>query len=466
MGIFPKYQLGKRIQSSDQMQVFKKNVLFLKLQKYLRKIQVSGLLVLLIISAGTTVFGQSIYVGPDKEFKPKILNIPYGFYNEHFGAAVGYVYGIVGYPQKQSALLATVMAGTEGSVMGFLIGRDIRIPFSERLFVDPIAQVGSFRNVESYIDGNPEFAGERAGTNDSHEDNFVEGDGWDNFFRIRFKYLLPIGHGADEIVNIVEVERGLRKSDEPEETSRNPLVSGRTYLELTPFYRWQEINGDYLDTDKKTNGLMYSLFLDNRDFMASPSKGSSLSLKLTQDYGWLDSSDSWTAVSAEFDKYFSLGESDRFRQRVIAFNFWTADTPSWETKITARGEEISHRAPPFAGATLGGVWRMRAYPSQRFNDRAAIYYAAELRVIPRWNPFDGWPWLQKYLEVAWWQWVPFVEIGRVASSWSLDELHSNMKWDAGFGIRAMAKGLVVRVDTAFSKEGFGVQMMVSQPFQF
>lgn len=109
---------------------------------------------------------------------------------------------------------------------------------------------------------------------------------------------------------------------------------------------------------------------------------------------------------------------------------------------------------------------MRAYPSQRFNDRAAIYYAAELRVIPRWNPFDGWPWLQKYLEVAWWQWVPFVEIGRVASSWSLDELHSDMKWDAGFGIRAMAKGLVVRVDTAFSKEGFGVQMMVSQPFQF
>jgi hypothetical protein len=62
--------------------------------------------------------------------------------------------------------------------------------------------------------------------------------------------------------------------------------------------------------------------------------------------------------------------------------------------------------------------------------------------------------------------VPFVEVGRVAPSWSVDELHSDMKWDVGFGVRAMAKGLVVRVDTAVSDEGLRVQMMVSQPFQF
>jgi hypothetical protein len=41
-----------------------------------------------------------------------------------------------------------------------------------------------------------------------------------------------------------------------------------------------------------------------------------------------------------------------------------------------------------------------------------------------------------------------------------------MKWDVGFGVRAMAKGLVVRIDTAVSEEGFGVQMFVTQPFQF
>ena len=427
---------------------------------------VSGLLVLFLLSAGTTAYGQSIYVGPDKTFKSKTLSLPYGFYNEHFGTAVAYVYGVIGYPQKQSALLGTVMAGTEGSAMGFLMGRDLRIPFSDRLFVDLIAQIGSFKNIESYINGNPQFEDERAGTNDSHEDNFVEGDGWDNFFRARFKYLLPIAHGKDQIVDIVEVERGLIIADKTRVTSWNPLVSGRTYLELTPFYRWQEIDGDFLDTDNKANGLIFSLFRDNRDFAPTPSRGSALLLNLTQDYEWFDSTDSWTSVSTEFDKYFSLGQSDRFRQRVIAFNLWTADTPSWETSTVAGEETISHRAPPFAGATLGGVWRMRAYPSQRFNDKAAIYYAAELRMIPWWNPFDRWPWIQKHLEIAWWQWVPFVEVGRVAPSWNLEALHSDMKWDVGFGVRAMAKGLVVRVDTAVSEEGFGVQMMVSQPFQF
>ncbi len=425
-----------------------------------------GLLVLFMLFAGTTVFGKNVYVGPDKKSDPTTLSIPYGFYNENFGAAVGYVHARIRYPEKQSALISTVMAGSNGSALGFFMGKDLRLPFSERLFIDPIGQVGYFKDANSYTDGNPQFANERAGTNDSNEDNYVEGDGWDNFFRIRFKYLLPIGHSADQVFNIVEVENGLIKSDKTGPTSWNPFVSGDTYLQLTPFYRAQEISGDDLDTDNKTNGLTYALFRDNRDFSASPSRGSSLLLQYSEDYGWFDSSDSWTTVSSEFDKYFSLGESDRFRQRVIAFDFWTIDTPSWETTTTASGEVISHRPPYFAGATLGGILRMRGYPSNRFNDKAAIYYAAEYRVIPRWNPFDGWPRLQKHLEIAWWQWVPFVEVGRVAPSWNIDDLHSDMKWDAGFGVRAMAKGLVIRIDTAVSEEGFGVQMFVTQPFQF
>jgi hypothetical protein len=425
-----------------------------------------GLLVLFILSAGTTVFGKNVYVGPDKKFESKTLSVPYGFYNENFGAAVGYVYARIRYPEKQSALISTVMAGSNGSALGFFMGKDLRLSFSRRLFIDPIAQVGYFNDAKSYTDGNPQFANEQAGTNDSSEDNYVEGDGWDNYFRIRFKYLLPIGTSADQVFNTVELEKGLIKSDKTMPTSWNPLVSGDTNLQLTPFYRWQQISGDDLDTDLKTNGLKYELFRDNRDFIASPSRGSALLLALTQDYGWFDSSDSWTTVSTEFDKYFSLGKSDRFRQRVIAFDFWTIDTPSWETTNTGGVETISHRPPYFAGASLGGILRLRGYPSNRFNDKAAIYYAAEYRVVPRWNPFDGWPWLQKYLEIAWWQWVPFVEVGRVAPSWNLDDLHSDMKWDVGFGVRAMAKGLVIRIDTAVSEEGFGVQMFVTQPFQF
>jgi hypothetical protein len=62
--------------------------------------------------------------------------------------------------------------------------------------------------------------------------------------------------------------------------------------------------------------------------------------------------------------------------------------------------------------------------------------------------------------------VPFAELGRVAPEWDVDRLHSDMKLDAGLGLRFLAMGIVARIDTAFSDEGFGVQMMISQPFQW
>ena len=76
------------------------------------------------------------------------------------------------------------------------------------------------------------------------------------------------------------------------------------------------------------------------------------------------------------------------------------------------------------------------------------------------------PSLLKKIGVEWLQFVPFVEVGRVAPNWNLKDLHRDMKWDAGLGLRVRAKGLVARIDVAGSDEGVGVAMMVSQPFQF
>ena len=426
----------------------------------------SGWIILLLLGLGIAPrpsVGQDIFVGPDGKFEEQTLSVPYAFYNEAFGFAVAYAHGKVGYPQKQSAILGTVMAGSKGSIMGFLIGRNLRLPWSDRLFLDPIAQIGYFKDADSYTDGNPDFPDERAGSNDSDKDNYIEGDGWDNFFRLRFKYLLPIGHGKDTIINTYVIDRGMLKSGAAGATSWNPLTSGRTYFELLPFYRSQEINGDDADIDVKTNGLEFSLFRDNRDFVPNPSRGSALRVDVSRDFGWLNSSNSWTVVQTEVDKYVSLGPSDTFRQRVLAFDFWTAYSPTWNEKSNG---DIENGAPSFAGATLGGLWRLRGYPSQRFSDKAAIYYAAEMRFIPRWNPFDGWPWLQKHVGVRWLQFVPFVEIGRVAPEWNVKDLHEDMKWSAGLGLRLWAAGLVARIDSAVSDEGFEVQMMVSQPFQF
>jgi len=373
-----------------------------------------------------------------------VISLPYAFYNESFGLAAGYVYMVNGYPQPGAGVLGTVMAGTEGSAMGFFMGQNIRVFGIERLFFDPILSVGYFGDVDAYVPGNPDFPDERAGSNDSDPDNFITGSGWDTFFRLRFKYLLPIGHGREQLMPAYRLDRGLLESGASGGDSFNPLKSGRTFVELRPFYRAQNIQNDDLDEEQITNGVEFSLLV-------------------ARDWGLWASDDSWTALSAEYDQYFSLGATRRFRQRVLALDFWTSYSPTWDVAVDGT---ISHRPPAFSGATLGGLIRLRAYPAQRFNDQSGIYYAAELRLIPEWNFFDSFPRLQERVGVRWIQFVGFVEAGRVAPDWDFSELHRDMKWDAGLGLRAWAKGLVVRVDTAISDEGYGVQMMISQPFQF
>jgi len=390
------------------------------------------------------------------------LSLPYGFYNEQFGVAAGWVEGRIGFPQPQARVLGTAIVGSEGSVMGFVMAQDLQIGGIDRLFIDPIFSAGYFGEFDSFIDGNPNFVGQRAGTNDSSEHNFVSGDVFDSFARIRFKYLLPIGHGRSQIIPDYEVVDGFLYSGATGGTSLNPLESGRSFAEVRPFYRTQNIDGSFVDGELKTNGLDFVYFWDNRDFPYNPSSGNGLTLKLSRDFGLFDSSDSWTSVQAEIDAYYDFGANDWFRSQVLAVDFWTADTPSWEEN----GGRISHRAPAYTGATLGGLWRMRGYPSQRFNDRSAIYYCAELRMTPEWNPFDRLPALQERIGVEWIQLVPFVEVGRVAGSYDLGELHSDMQWDAGIGLRAWAMGFVGRIDTAVSSEGFGIQMMIGHPFQF
>ena len=420
------------------------------------------LLSILFFFAAQPVSGQSVRVDPDGKFSPQTLKLPYAFYNENFGFAGGFVYGKVGKPQDQALILATAIVGTKGG-MGFLVGRDIQMPLIDRLFLDPIVSVGYFSDNESFIDGNPKFPNERAGSNDSDEDNFVEGDGWDNFFRLKFKYLLPIGNGRDEIISTIKIKDGLLASEPQGGTSWNPFKSGKSYLEMRPFYRSQELDGDDVDETIKTNGIDFSLFWDNRDFNANPTRGFGFRGKVSRDFGLFNSSDSWTNVEAELDVYFPFKMGNWLRKGVLALNHWTSYSPSWNKQDDG---SVKNRPPAYAGSTLGGLWRLRGYPTQRFNDRAATYYAAELRLIPEWNPFNNWPHVQKYVGIKWLQFVPFGEIGRVAQDWSISRLHSDMKWCAGLGVRAWAQGIVIRIDTAYSDEGVGLQMMIAQPFQF
>ena len=60
--------------------------------------------------------------------------------------------------------------------------------------------------------------------------------------------------------------------------------------------------------------------------------------------------------------------------------------------------------------------------------------------------------------------VAFVEAGRVADDWELDELHSDMKFSFGAGVRLSVRGLIVRVDLAGSEEGAEIQMFIGHTF--
>jgi hypothetical protein len=420
-------------------------------------------LLLLLSASLSSAFGQGVRVDADGQITESTLSLPYAFFNETFGFAAGYVYGVVGKPQKQATLLATVIAGSEGSAMGFLAGRDLQMPYVERLFLDPVFSLGYYNGAEAFINGNPEFPDQRAGSHTSDPDNFIEGDGWDNFFRLRLKYLLPIGHGRDRVIGAFHMKDGFLTSGAAGGESMNPLQSGRTYLEVRPFYRSLQIETDKSDIELETNGFDFSMFWDNRDFYANPSRGFGVRTRYSRDFGWLNSSNPWTNLDTEIDMYFPLATGSWLRHNVLAFDMWTSYSPSWETNADG---SIDNNPPAYTGSTLGGLWRMRGYPSQRFNDKSALYYAAELRMTPEWNPFEQWPGLQRHIGVEWIQFAPFVELGRVAPEWDAEELHSDMNVSAGLGIRLWAKGILARIDSAFSEEGFGVQMMISHAFQF
>ena len=73
------------------------------------------ILIIFFLFFQQTSLGQGVRVGPDGKTSQQKLNLPFVFYNESFGFSAAYVSGVVGYPQKQSTLLGTAMAGTQKS---------------------------------------------------------------------------------------------------------------------------------------------------------------------------------------------------------------------------------------------------------------------------------------------------------------------------------------------------------------
>lgn len=81
-------------------------------------------------------------------------------------------------------------------------------------------------------------------------------------------------------------------------------------------------------------------------------------------------------------------------------------------------------------------------------------------MIPEWQPLSEWSAFNWY-NVPWWQWVAFAVVGRVADSYNLSELHSDMKWSAGGAVRFQVEGVVVQTEMAWGSEESTFRVMVN-----
>jgi hypothetical protein len=392
--------------------------------------------------------------------------VPFAFYSSSAGFSGGLSVGRRGWLQPQAALFGTAIGSVDGTVYGFLAIRDIRVPWNDRLYIDAQFNVGKFSELDIFTEGNPDFPDQKAGSHDSDKDNFITGDGTDNAGWVRLLYVLPLGAGREDPESRLVLRDGIVVEGARDTSSWNPFRNGYSILGVKPFFRTQDLEFEEIeDRESSTVGAEFIFHYHNTDFAVNPSKGGFIQMRYTRDWGELDSTAEWETVDALATKYFSFGEGRRSRQRVLALSAWLIDTPSWDDSNSEDGEQVLHRPPSFAGASLGGLARMKGYAEGRFSDRAAAYYTAEYRHIPKWNPLADSAWLRSLnADVDWLQYVVGVEVGRVADEFDLGELHSDMKIGGTFGVRAMINHLVVRADVGIADEGVGVQMTIDHPF--
>ncbi len=392
------------------------------------------------------------------------LVLPYAFSTDSMGFTLGVGGGLKGYGQEQLLLGATAFGSLDRAVGLFLGMWDYSPSWAQRFFFSAQGMVGHYPKQRAYSASFFIPDTDRSGNNDSDKDNFAEESGYDNWTDFKLEYVFPLGSARKDGLFHYRLKGGLLQSAPVGGMVWNPMKSGVTTLLLRQFNRYRSFETDKGDIDATTHPVELAISYNNTDFPPNPSYGSSQYLGVTHDFGWLESPDSWTFVEFETSKYFSLGESNWAKQRVVALNFWTGDNPSWKENTNADGNiEVSNRPPFYEGATLGGFYRMRGYPVDRFNDRSVIYTAAEYRYTLNWNPIGKVSWL-RFLQSDWLQLVGFVEGGRVANKYSLSELFSDWKVDCGFGLRAMFAGSVVRFGVGFSDETTSAWAMFGHPF--
>ncbi|MDC5820278.1 BamA/TamA family outer membrane protein [Vibrio europaeus] len=383
----------------------------------------------LALSASLFVSSPALSEEKDSAF------LPFYFSTETLGNTVGIAGVAKGVGQPQAALFGAALYTDKQSYVTLLSAFNYAL--TDQLLV-------SSQLYKAQFNQNPYYIGDQ-GNNDSVASDKTVTNGLEQNYEVEFKYLLPWGNVAQN--GLLGVFQPIR-----DVSFASPLESGVSSISLTPFYSSRRL--DINNTTEKSTGFELILDWDNRDSVRNPTKGSHTALTTTVGAHSWQSEDRWTKVEFQNSQYFALGPlGELFDQQVLAFDFYTADTPNWNNERPPEQEQVS----------LGGLYRLRGYTSGRFHGRSAVHYSAEYRVIPEWQPLDEIP-LLNYYDLPWWQWVFFAEAGRVADQYDFKTLHRDMKWNLGGAVRFQVEGIVVRAEYAQGADEGTFRVMINQPF--
>ncbi|MDO6708096.1 hypothetical protein [Photobacterium sp. 1_MG-2023] len=379
--------------------------------------------------------------------------VPFAFYTDNFGFAVGMAGVVKGAFQPQASLFGAGVKGSSGSWLTYFRGDNFRLNEQSRWLFGAEIYNADFQDTDFYL-------GEAA-DNDSTRQDALNTNAQDARYRLFARYIFPLGSATSHPLAALALKRPL--------TGSTPWDSGITSLEFRPFYQCRRYDDrhalpptEFSETEEVW-ALETRLEWDNLNHEHNPSEGSHSLLTVTADPG-SSARESWWQWELSQSWFWDMGPAgDWFDQQVIAFNAYLSDVPSWNDSEQVQGETRYHRPPEFARASLGGLFRLRSYPGGRFSDRSALSYSLEYRVMPEWQPLSVWPVFEWY-DVPWWQWVVFGDLGRVAGEFDLKTLNQEMRWSAGGAVRFQVEGIVVRAEMAWGEEESSFNVMVNQPF--
>ena len=112
--------------------------------------------------------------------EPSSIILPFAFHTESLDTALGAFLGGSGHFQPQSSVFASVFTTTNDSVAGFFGVHDAQLPFAKRLFLTLRGSKGYYTNQLVYAGFNSTDPNDRAGSNDSSSDNYIQGEGDDD----------------------------------------------------------------------------------------------------------------------------------------------------------------------------------------------------------------------------------------------------------------------------------------------